>query len=97
MDEKQILTMIANNHLKPSVIDRVSENVVFYGFPLPSCKGFDDPKWLIQIYYVDGSMEFTGYPYGRREFIYAWTEREDLPYSINENMEPFYFNFQPPV
>lgn len=97
MDEKQLLTMIANNHLKPSVIERVSDNLTFYGFPLPSCKGDDDPKWLIQCYYVEGTIEYIGYPYGLREFSFAWSERANLPYQINDNMPRFYFNFVAPI
>lgn len=79
---------INNNLQKPSIIDRVDSNLIFFGFALPSCKSEDDKKWLIQIYVKDADgIERTGFANGVREFNQAWSERAELSYKITECFE----------
>lgn len=91
---------LAEYELRPTAIERTKINgndVVFYGFPLPSCKGEDDDKWLIQIYVCTttldgGTLERTGFVNGVRDFTSRWSERrwysyyqsKDFPYPIFE-------------
>lgn len=84
----QIGNEINNNLQKPSIIDRASENLIFFGFALPSCKSESDKKWLIQIYVKDSDgIERTGFANGRRDFNQAWEDRYDLEYKITEHFE----------
>lgn len=82
----QIENEINNNLQKPSIIEKVSSNLIFFGFALPSCTGESDTKWLIQIYAKDNDgIERTGFANGRRVFDQAWTNRKNLVYKIAEN------------
>lgn len=87
---------LAEYELRPTAIERTKINgndVVFYGFPLPSCKGEDDDKWLIQIYVCTpsfgmgrlmelstGTLERTGFVNGVRDFTSRWSDRYDYSY-----------------
>lgn len=83
----QFMREIAEYELRPTIIDRVSDDLIFFGFPLPTCKGEDDAKWLIQIYVKDGTIERTGFPYGKREFVSKWTDRQTLIYKQGANFD----------
>lgn len=79
---------ICNNLQKPSIVEKVSNSLMFIGYALPSCTGEDDAKWLIQIYAKDASgVERTGFANGKREFNQSWTERKNLTYKIAENFD----------
>lgn len=85
MDE-QFLRELVEYQLRPTIIDRVSKNLIFFGFPLPSCKGSYDNKWLIQIYVKDESgIERTGFVNGKRDFTECWNDRYSLEYKQGEN------------
>lgn len=94
--EGQYLRELVENELRPTIIDRVSEELVFFGFALDSCKGADDHKWLIQIYFKEESdesgvegqtIEYTGFVNGKRTFSSAWSERYNYAYKQGENFE----------
>ena len=67
---------------RPVIIDRVSEELVFYGYCLPNCKGYDEPKWLIQMWTKTDTIEQIAYPLGLREYTQKWTERASLKYKL---------------
>lgn len=85
MDNQQI-NKIAEYQLRPNIVDKVSNSLIFYGFPLPTCKSEDDEKWLIQIVSKDeNGVERTGFVDGKRSFNHAWSDRYDLTYKMGEN------------
>lgn len=66
MDIFQFIAEIANNQLKPTIVDTNegtyegdSVMLKFIGYALPSCTGVDDPKWLIQLH-VKYNFELDG-------------------------------------
>lgn len=80
---EQDLNKIAEYQLRPNIIDRVSKDLIYFGFPLPTCTGEDDPKWLIQVYHRDSNgIERTGFVNGRRNFNSAWSDRYSLTYKM---------------
>lgn len=87
MTKDQFVREVAKHELRPTIIDRVSDDEIYFGFPLHSCKGEDDPKWLIQYYLKVGNIEMTGFPNGKREFTQRWSDRYTLKYKQGENFE----------
>lgn len=83
----QFLRELVEYQLRPTIIDRVSDDLIFFGFPLQSCKSESDEKWLIQIYSKIGSIERTGFPNGDREFCNSWDKRYDYIYKQGSNFD----------
>lgn len=98
----QLIKELAEYELRPTAIERTKDgenDVVFYGFPLPTCKGESDNKWLIQVYvchtdeYGEATIERTGFVNGVREFTSSWQNRryysyyqsKDFPYPIYQD------------
>lgn len=88
----QVLDIIANYQARPSIIDRVSSDLIFFGFCLPSTRSESDPQWLIQIYVKDDyGIERTGFANGTRDFNQSWSNRYNLSYKMNANMPDIEF------
>ncbi len=88
--ENQFLHKLAEYELRPTIVDRQSKNLIFYGFPLASCTGEDDPRWLIQVYVKDDDgVEMTGFPNGMRTFCQRWTDRKTLGYKMGPNFSDY--------
>lgn len=86
--QTQFIHKMAEYELRPTIIDRVSKNLIFYGFPLASCTSEDSAEWLIQIYVKDDDgVERTGFPYGMRKFNQKWSERAELTYKMGPGFE----------
>lgn len=105
MDIFQFIAEIANNQLKPTIVDTVEgtqegQEVMFkfIGYALPSCTGVEDPKWLIQLhvrvnYETDGEkhqIDIIGFANGVRKFDQAWADRASLSYKPTQKSESFY-------
>ena len=90
--ENQFLHKLAEYELRPTIIDRVSKNLIFYGFPLASCTSVDDPRWLIQVYVKgDDGVEQTGFPNGMRTFCQRWSDRTRLSYKMTPNFSEYVY------
>lgn len=85
--DNQLLSILANYQAKPCIIDRVSDNLIFFGFCLPTTISESHPSWLIQIYCKDANgIERTGFANGVRKFDQRWDRRDVLTYRIGELM-----------
>ena len=89
---EQLVNIIAEYQQRPTIVDRVSKNLIFYGFPLPTTKGENYAEWLIQIY-VKGAdnVERTGFANGVREYNQRWTDRYNLTYKMGKEMNAIEF------
>ena len=88
MASEQQINKIAENQLRPTIVDRVSKKFIFYGFPLPSTTSEEEASWLIQIDVTDDDgVERTGFANGVRCFNQAWSDRYSLEYKMGENFE----------
>lgn len=78
---------MADDAATPALVDEQSENLMYLGYPLDSCAGLDDPKWLIKrvltVTLDDGSRtKVISFANGSRRHNQAWTERKTLAYPI---------------
>ncbi len=78
----QLIELLRGSTLVPSKVDRVSENITYIGYPAPTCKGDDDPKWAIQLKITSGTVETIGFANGTGKFDQAWSNRKNLQYKI---------------
>lgn len=86
MAAEQDINKIAEYQLRPNIVDRVSKDLIYFGFPLPTCTSENDHKWLIQVYHRDSNgIERTGFVNGKRTFNSAWSNRANLTYKMGEN------------
>lgn len=105
MDIFQFVAEIANNQLKPTIVDTVESTYEgqevmfkFIGYALPSCTSTLDPKWLIQLhmrlnYEEDGDkhqIDIIGFANGVRKFDQAWEDRVRLSYKPTQKSDSFY-------
>lgn len=102
MDIFQFVAEIANNQLKPTIVDTIEETnggdtvmYKFIGYALPSCTGVEDPKWLIQLHvkYTPQSgsqIDIIGFANGVRKFDQAWEDRASLSYKPTQKSDSFY-------
>lgn len=88
MDTQFLLGLIDYN-ARPVIIDRVNDNLVYYGYCLPNCKSGEDDKWLIQMWQKNGTIEQIAYPNGLREYTQAWNRRAELNYKLTPNLDMF--------
>lgn len=102
MDIFQFIAEIANNQLKPTIVETREETnegdtmmLKFIGYALPSCTGIEDPKWLIQLHvkytHQSGSqIDIIGFANGVRKFDQAWEDRASLSYKPTQKSDSFY-------
>lgn len=93
--ENQFIQKLAEYELRPTIIDRVNRNLVFFGFPLLSCKGEKDGKWLIQVYQKENGIERSGFPNGKREFNCSWEDRRTYHYKQGPEFEDYFYPPKP--
>lgn len=87
--DTQFLTDLGDYQARPVIIDRVSDDVVYYGYCLPNCKGVNDAKWLIQKWVRNDTIEQIGYPFGLREYSFKWEDRFAYDYKITPHLDFF--------
>lgn len=105
MDIFQFVAEIANNQLKPTIVDTVESTYEgqevmfkFIGYALPSCTSPSDPKWLIQLHMrvnYEGDepkrqIDIIGFANGVRKFDQAWEDRMSLSYKPTQKSDSFY-------
>ena len=105
MDIFQFVAEIANNQLKPTIVDTIEgtyegQEVMFkfIGYALPSCTSPSDPKWLIQLHMrvnYEGDepkrqIDIIGFANGVRKFDQAWEDRVRLSYKPTPKSDSFY-------
>lgn len=81
---------MADDAATPVLVDEQSDNLMYLGYPLESCTGLTDPKWLIKriltIKMADGTytkvISFAG---GTKRHNQAWTNRKLLEYPFTPN------------
>lgn len=102
MDIFQFVAEIANNQLKPTIVETIEETndgdtmmLKFIGYALPSCTGVEDPKWLIQLHVKftpqsGAQIDIIGFANGVRKFDQAWEDRASLSYKPTQKSDSFY-------
>ncbi len=78
---------LADEAQTPTLVDERSDKLMYLGFPLNSCTGPDDPKWLIKrvvsIPMEDGSnIRVISFANGVRRYNMRWTQRATLTYNM---------------
>lgn len=78
---------LADEAQTPTLVDERGDNLMYLGFPLSSCTGPDDPKWLIKrvvsIPMDDGSsVRVISLANGVRRYNMRWTQRTALTYNL---------------
>lgn len=73
--------------MSPTLVDERGEDLMYLGYPIDSCTGVTDAKWLIKRVITftldDGSTRRAiSYAGGSRAFTSKWTERESLSYPL---------------
>ena len=86
----QIRYSIADNSITPTLVEEVSDTLTYVGYPLASCTGTDDAKWLIKrimdIKMTDGStIKTIMYANGVHRYNQKWSERKSLVYKLSPN------------
>lgn len=87
--DTQFLTDLGDYQARPVIIDRVSDDEVYYGYCLPNCQGVADAKWLIQKWVRNGTIEQIGFPFGLREYSFKWEDRAAYSYKITPHLDFF--------
>jgi hypothetical protein len=92
----QLLSLLYGEQVQPAIVENttvtVTENnqsselpTIYIGYPLSSCKGTYDKKWLIKRIQTVANAQEIKYANGVRKFDCAWNDRASLTYKFNEN------------
>lgn len=85
------LAMYAES-IAPQIIEEIGDELMYLGYCLPTCTGFDCPQWLIKRIYKrkigDGLIQSILYANGVRKFNMKWIDRSQLDYKLTADSEP---------
>lgn len=85
----KLLAALFSENVQPTITETTSDGTIYIGYPLPSCTGVDDPRWLIKRVKTmldtnSGSETQTiQYANGIRAYNQKWSDRATLTYKHN--------------
>ena len=79
-----LLLQMTFDGISPAKVDEVDMNTTYVGFCKDSCKGVDDPTWLIKRIKKEGTEQTITFANGKKKYTQKWSERYDLDYKITE-------------
>ena len=87
----KLLAALYTENVQPTITETTSDGTIYIGYPLPSCTGVNDAKWLIKRVKttVDANTSSETqtilYANGVRAYNQAWSDRATLTYKHNAN------------
>ena len=81
-----MLLAMLGEQSSPTIVEEVSDALMYVGYCLPTTTAYDDTTWLIRrvqkAQNEDGSyVQTIMYPNGERRYNKRWSERAELTYA----------------
>ena len=75
-----LMLAILGEQTTPTIVEELSDTLMYVGYCLPTTTSYDDPTWLIRrvkktINEDGSSVQTIMYPNGERKYNQKWTER----------------------
>lgn len=80
-----LMLAILGEQTTPTIVEELSDTLMYVGYCLPTTTSYDDPTWLIRrvkkTINEDGlSVQTIMYPNGERKYNQKWTERAEVAF-----------------
>ena len=78
-----LMLALLSEQTTPTIVEEISDTLMYVGYCLPTTTGYDDPTWLIRrvkktINEDGSSLQTIMYPNGERKYNQKWSERAEL-------------------
>ena len=79
------LLAVLGEQSSPTIVEEISDTLMYVGYCLPTTTSYDDPTWLLRrvqkTLNEDGSsLQTIMYPNGVRRYNQKWSEHAELTY-----------------
>ena len=80
-----LMLAILGEQTTPTIVEELSDTLMYVGYCLPTTTSYDDPTWLIRrvkktINEDGSSVQTIMYPNGERKYNQKWTERGEMEF-----------------
>lgn len=83
-----LMLAILGEQTTPTIVEELSDTLMYVGYCLPTTTSYDDPTWLIRrvkktINEDGSSLQTIMYSNGERRYNQKWTERGEVEYGCS--------------
>ncbi|MDO4462702.1 MAG: hypothetical protein Q4C30_09490 [Bacteroidia bacterium] len=88
-----LMLALLSEQTTPSVVEELSDALMYVGYCLPTTTSEDDPTWLIRrikktALEEGGTLQTIMYPNGERRYNQSWSDRASLSYKVSSDADP---------